>query len=440
VRELWAVAGRRSGKSRIAAAICAFLALWADRTRLSPGEVGYVLCLSASRAQASLVHQYAVAFIEASPVLRQEIVNITSDEIELRGNIVIGIHSANFKTVRGRTLLGAVIDEVAYLQIEGSASPDAEVYRALRPALSTTSGMMVGISSPYAMRGLLFEKVRATFGKDDADVLTVRGATQAFNPTIDVAVIAAAKRDDPEAAKAEWDGEFRGDLQSYVDRDRVLACVDDGVIERPFHVRYRYFAYCDPSGGSVDSMATAIAHCEGERVVLDAVLEIRPPFSPVDAVTEIVDAELNRSELFLQFLPLLTSGNCVLLDQPRIVNQIAMLERRTGRTGRDAIDHRPGQHDDVAVVTAGALVTAASMGAKLAAREAWRARQPERQRVCNVGHAETKRIHGAWGGPAQSRHSNEGLRRGVAPWPTPAPDPFDNLYSPEFRGDGWKRI
>jgi hypothetical protein len=170
VRELWAVAGRRSGKSRMAAGICAFLALWADRGRLAAGEVGYVLCLSASRAQAALVHQYALAFIEASPVLRQEIVGVTSDEIELRGNVRIAILSSNFKTIRGRTVLGCVADVIAFWRSEDSAQPDVEVYRAILPAMSTTSGMMVAISSPYSQRGLLFEKVRQTFGSPDRDV------------------------------------------------------------------------------------------------------------------------------------------------------------------------------------------------------------------------------------------------------------------------------
>src|SRR5437868_1634012 len=47
VRELWIVAGRRSGKSRIAAAVAVWIALF-ERHRLAPGEIGHVLCLSAS--------------------------------------------------------------------------------------------------------------------------------------------------------------------------------------------------------------------------------------------------------------------------------------------------------------------------------------------------------------------------------------------------------
>jgi len=47
-----------------------------------------------------------------------------------------------------------------------------------------------------------------------------------------------------------------------------------------------YFAFVDPSGGSSDSMTLAIAHMEGERVVLDCVREQKPPFSPDEVVGE----------------------------------------------------------------------------------------------------------------------------------------------------------
>ena len=52
------------------------------------------------------------------------------------------------------------------------------------------------------------------------------------------------------------------------------------------------------------------------------------------------------------------SGACELLDHARMVNQFASLERRTGRTGKDAVDHPRGSHDDLANAAAGALVMA----------------------------------------------------------------------------------
>ena len=44
-----------------------------------------------------------------------------------------------------------------------------------------------------------------------------------------------------------------------------------------------------------------------------------------------------------------------LLDHPKLVNQLASLERRTARGGRDSIDHRPDAHDDVANAVSGVV-------------------------------------------------------------------------------------
>ena len=52
-----------------------------------------------------------------------------------------------------------------------------------------------------------------------------------------------------------------------------------------------------------------------------------------------------------------------MLDLPRLAAQLCGLERRTARGGKDAIDHAPGGHDDVANAVAGVvqMVGAASL-------------------------------------------------------------------------------
>jgi hypothetical protein len=65
VSELWAIIGRRSGKSRVAAAVATWTAL--QDHRLAPGETGHVLCLSASRAQARTIFKYCLGFFSKPP-------------------------------------------------------------------------------------------------------------------------------------------------------------------------------------------------------------------------------------------------------------------------------------------------------------------------------------------------------------------------------------
>jgi len=248
-------------------------------------------------------------------------------------------------------------------------------------------------------------------------VLVVQAGTKVFNPTIDVSVIDQAHRDDPEAAAAEWDARFRGDLSTFVDRAVVERCVDEGVRERPYDRRFRYVAFCDPSGGAHDSMTLGIAHREGERAFLDCLREVRPPFAPADVVSEFcrvlqvyrlgsvtgdryagswvsdafrqlgiryVAAERSRSEIYIDALPALMSGSVSLLDDLRLVGQISQLERRTTRMGRDSIDHMSGASDDLANAALGALVHVPS------ARRSEPASTKHLQTRANIAYADAK--------------------------------------------------
>jgi hypothetical protein len=397
VQQLWAIVGRRGGKSRIAAAVLVYLATCVDYSGcLVPGETGYVLCVAPTQKQAQSVLGYVRAFLEASPILRQEIVNVTADEIKIRANITIAVHPANYRTLRGRTLLAVVLDETALFRDEMSAQPDVEILRACVPALLTTKGMVIGISTPYGQRGLVFEKYRDHFGQDDDTVLVVKGSSTQFNPTLDLEQIKREIASDPLANRAEYEAEFRADMCAYVDRATVERCVEVDRRERPFLKQYRYHAFGDPSGGQHDSFAIGISHREGERVVLDTTREWRAPFDPASVVTEAVAllreyrcntitgdryasgwvegefaehgiryeaADRDKSRIFIDALPLLTSGNAVLLDDLRLVGQICQLQRETGRSGRDIVRKMRGAHDDLANAALGSLVYAQA-GAK----------------------------------------------------------------------------
>lgn len=435
VRELWAIIGRRSGKTRVAALVATFLAAFIDyRSKLAPGETGVVLILAASRDQAQNAFGYIRAFFESSPILSKLLDGEPGAEsISLKGNIEIAVHANSYRTVRGKTLVACVFDEAAFWRDETSSTPDVETYRAVIPALATTGGMLIGISSPYAERGLLFSKFKSSYGKDDPDVLVIKGTSKDFNPTLDNAIIEAAERDDPDSARSEWGGEFRGDVSTYVDRAAVEACVEAGILERPFVSTFRYSAFVDPSGGAHDSFTLAIAHRDGERPTLDAIREIRAPFSPPDAVEEFVRllksyritavrgdryagewvaeafrklgiqylaSERNKSELYIDCLPLLNSRSAVLLDHPRIVSQLSQLERRVTRGGRDSIDHQRGAQDDLANAVAGALTHVPAFGRGGATRGA-------APLIINLGHAYAKqKLRGNHQQSRQIYHSN----------------------------------
>ena len=77
----------------------------------------------------------------------------------------------------------------------------------------------------------------------------------------------------------------------------------------------------------------------------------REPFRKAGISYEV--ASKPKSDLYVAFLPLLTSQMVELVDQPRLIQQIVGLERRTARGGRNSIDHGPNGHDDLSNVVAG---------------------------------------------------------------------------------------
>jgi hypothetical protein len=82
---------------------------------------------------------------------------------------------------------------------------------------------------------------------------------------------------------AEW----RSDIADYISREVVRAATPAGIFELPPAAGIGYAASVDPSGGSSDSMALAITHRDRDgTAVLDAIREMRAPFSPEAAVAD----------------------------------------------------------------------------------------------------------------------------------------------------------
>ena len=391
VAEAWMAIGRRGGKSRIAAVVALYLAISFDASTLAPGELAVIPVLCPDRRQGRVVLGYLRGLLELpefAPYLHREL----KETVELHTGVNIEIATASFRTIRGYTVPAAILDEVAFWYDDG-ANPDSEVLQALRPAMATVPGsLLLGLSSPYACRGELYAACERYFAQDDDRVLVWNADTASMNPEVPSYIIERAFEDDPVAAASEYgrDGrvQFRRDVEAFLDPEAVRAVTVTDRREIPPVSGTRYFGFVDPSGGSQDSFTLAVAHAEGDLAVLDAVREVRPPFSPDDVVQEFSEllrsywvsevvgdryggewprerfavhgirytpSERTKSELYRELVAPVNGGRVALLDLPVLRAQLLGLERRVARGGRDSIDHGPGGRDDVANAVAGAL-------------------------------------------------------------------------------------
>jgi hypothetical protein len=395
-RELWILAGRRSGKSEnmmLRATWRAISRPW--RETLSAGELGVIPVIASDRDQARNSLRYLKGLIQ-HPAVAPFVAVVKRDSVEFRTGAIVQVHTANWRATRGYTMLDVVLEECAFYQAEDSANPDEEVLAAIRPAtLTVPDARIYGISSPYARRGILHQAHVDHWGREGDEVLVVNASTLALNPTVPADTIARELEADPARGASEYgvDGlvSFRTDVEALLSREAVAAVTVPGRHELAAERRRRYVAFVDPSGGSVDSFTLAIAHAEAGRAVLDLVRERRPPFSPDSVVGDFAAAlapfglsavtgdryagawcaevfrkhgityrasERTKSDLYRELLPAVNAARVELLELPRLGAQLVALERRVAWGGKDSIDHPPGGHDDVANAAAGALVLA----------------------------------------------------------------------------------
>ena len=396
VSEAWGICGRRAGKSFNAAVLALYKAISFDPKLhgLAPQELAVVPVIAKDRRQAQVIFRYLRGLCSL-PAFARYVHRQLKHTIELHTGCTIQVQTAHYGAVRGFTAVSVVCDEVSFWHFDtDSANPDEEIIDSLRPAL-LEDALLFGISSPYAQRGMVYDTYQRSFGHDDPQVLCWVSDTLSMNPAYKQRWrIDRMYADDPVKAASEFgrDGrvEFRGDVQSLLDRTAIQAVTVPDRRELPPVEGIEYQAFTDPSGGSRDSFTVAVAHRQdGDRAVLDCIREVRPPFSPDSVVQEF--ATLLRSygvfevvgdryggewprEAFLKYgitykpsakvksaiygelVAPINSGRIELLDLPILRAQLLALERRTARGGKDSVDHRPGSHDDCANSAAGALI------------------------------------------------------------------------------------
>jgi hypothetical protein len=400
VDQFAAVIGRRGGKSRAVATLATYIAGLCDHSdALVPGERGVLLCVALDQRVAKIILDYAEASFERSPILKQLIASRTADALELTNGITLEVRPASFRKLRGPTYIAVIADELAFWYVDtGYANPDVEILNAVEPGLATTGGPLILASSPHARRGVLWDVFRRHYGAGgDPLILVAHSPSRTLNPSLPQRVVDRALEKDHARVRAEYLAEFRTDVEGFVTLEVVESCVGSRREMLPV-AGVTYHAFVDPSGGSEDAMTLAIAHKTtgpDGRVIVDAVREVRPPFSP-SAVVDDFAALLQRygisrvvgdhyggefvkepfrrhgisyevckrpkSDLFRDMLPLLNSGQVVLPRHDRLIAQIVGLERRVSRAGRDSIDHAPGGHDDIANAVAGAVGAISGVG------------------------------------------------------------------------------
>ncbi len=404
VRECWFICGRRAGKDSIASLMAGHTAAFFDpHGKLRRGERASVLCLAVDREQAGIVLGYIKSYYAEIPYLKQMVIGETQNGLELSNGIDIVVATNDFRSVRGRAVAMAILDEVGYW--DRSVASDGETFNAIVPGTVTVGGMIVGISTPHKKSGLLYERWRSHYGQK-GDVLVIRAPSLTMNPTLDKKLIAAEIERDPGAGRAEWLAQWREDVDTFLSDEVIDAAINRSrPLELPPQRDTQYVMRADAAGGSGsgESYTVAVSHRDRDgRAIVDLVRGVSGTFDPHQVtrdyaalarqyrVSEVVvdnyarqwvqqswhdagipchKSELRQSDIYLEVISLFTRSLVELPDHPRLLRELRGLERVTRKFGRDTVDHPKGGTDDFSAVTCGALLDASTAAGALWQRE-----------------------------------------------------------------------
>jgi hypothetical protein len=235
-----AVCGARSGKSYLSALRLLHLAVTIDLSRLAPGEVAAGLIVAPDLRLARQTLRYVSGACQ-HPSLARLVVAESADAVTLERadgrRVVIEALPATRggSAVRGRSLVGDVIDESAFFYDadQGFVVADLEIYRAVTPRV-IRGGQSLVVSTPWTRGGLLWELFSANHGKPTtcvaahAPTLLMRD----FDPTV-AAIVERERLRDPSNAAREYDASFVDSSATLLSSQDILDCVEPGVASRP---------------------------------------------------------------------------------------------------------------------------------------------------------------------------------------------------------------
>jgi hypothetical protein len=410
VTEAYAICGRRARKSAIGAVIATYLGCYRDyREYLAPGEFARGLIMSKDKDDAGQIYTYARAIMSDPALAHLLLKDPSGEDMKLTNQVEFKIRAIGLTGGRSRAVFFAGLDEFAFWPSRESANPAEDVVKGIRPAMSNIPhALLLGMSTRYSKRGMLYDQYERYYGKDDevfvwsADSLTMHNS-----PTM-VAFIRSEYDKDEIGAETEYGTQWRTDVRTFLTPEAIDAVT---VSERyevapprraPEDDKIPYFCFVDTSGGVSDAYALAIAHWDLARgiAVLDHLSAWEPDpetglFSTTEATKdhaitvkrygityvtgdhyagnwprerwkdESLQYEVtkrDRTKIYRDALPIITAAQCELLDHKILKNQLKDLERRISPKGIPTITHPPGGHDDYANAACGAIMLAYDWG------------------------------------------------------------------------------
>lgn len=216
------VCGRRGGKSYLFEALPLVHAMYTvPLFMVAPGQIPIALVISPNDVLRQEVTNYAFGAIRSHPVLRRTLVLAKGQEDapivsqfmirrpgtgELVG-FTGGVATKGGYGGRGKSMVGACLDEAAFFRGETNVVSDKEIFNACIPGLLPSAKMRIG-TTPWAQAGLVWELFSENHGHPVSAVVA-HAPTQLLRPEL-AGEVEQERTKDPDLCERERDAKFMG--------------------------------------------------------------------------------------------------------------------------------------------------------------------------------------------------------------------------------------
>jgi hypothetical protein len=367
--------GRRSGKTLLAGIWATYNAVVRDLgATMRPGEPRYIVVVATAQDQARIAFRIIRAFFDL-PALAPLVMRETADELWLATGAVVKVLPCSARSTRGLAISTVILDELAhFVDTEHGYQAGEMVYLALAPSVAQFGdlGRVIAASTPRGQRGAFWKLWQAT--ATDPHVYRLQAPTWELNPAVPRSFLGRERQRDPEGFAQEYEASFVAGGGSFLNPSALAAAA--GIAEHAHGVRVLAL---DPAFVR-DSFAAALACRVGDSTYIEEVRTWEPPvgfgavmdevatwaralgpravvtdqFAAAPVVEELARRGVqctalpwtaqSKAEAFAGFKARLNTGRLRLVDEGRLVRELAGLTATPTATGF-RVD---GERDDVA--------------------------------------------------------------------------------------------
>jgi hypothetical protein len=390
--EATAIAGRRSEKT----STCLKYFIWkilTDKVWASKrNEELRIPIICQDMRIARSIKKSAESYLLNSPLLRNEVAENLASEIRFKNGTSLVCYPASWRSTRGISGPGAILDELAFVAIDGAS--DVELVRQVKPIMIRFGGAarLLKLSTPWQKSGVIYDELSHRDERDD--LLVWQAGTAYMTPRVSSELLEKERQADPIYFAREYEAMFTDDSTNLIPPEDINLAVRDGIREQPFveALKSSYICCADASGLSgKDSFTFGIAHrtVRGEQVgvSLDALRdwnrrgvkevcdEIALTMKAYSLKTIFLDqfgfsflqellaqrgiealqmawSNANKTDIYLELKLALAQGTLKLLQHESSLRQLRFLGAKKTSGGAFLIGAPRGQHDDYCSVIA----------------------------------------------------------------------------------------